>query len=322
MSPPSFSVVIAAYQSAGFIAVAVGSALEQVPPPHEVIVADDASTDDLAGALAGFGDAIRVVRIDHGGEAAAKNAGCAAASGDFIAFLDADDRFLPGRLAALSALATDRPELDVLTTDAYLVHDGTVVGRCYGPGHRFATGDQRTAILQRNFVLGLSAVRRARFLEVGGFDPAVEYTTDWELWMRLILSGSKAGFIEEPLAEYRLHADSMSARRAAMSRGRLASLARAEARTDLSAAERETLIATKRAEEVRLRREELKELLLHGPPSQARRAALRVLASSGQAYQTRLKSLGAVIAPGVAGGRLRAEERGSFVTVGDRRLPR
>ena len=125
---------------------------------------------------------------------------------------------MPGRLAALSTLAISRPELDVLTTDAYLVHDGTVVGRCYGSGHRFASEDQRTAILQRNFVLGLSAVRRARFLEVGGFDTTVEYTTDWELWMRLILSGSEVGFIDEPLAEYRLHADSMSARRAAMSR--------------------------------------------------------------------------------------------------------
>ena len=322
MSSPSFSVVIAAYQAAEFVAAAVESAVEQVPPPHEVIVADDASTDDLAGALAGFGGAVRVIRIEHGGEAAAKNAGCAAATGDFIAFLDADDRFLPGRLAALSTLAISRPELDVLTTDAYLVHDGTVVGRCYGSGHRFASEDQRTAILQRNFVLGLSAVRRARFLEVGGFDTTVEYTTDWELWMRLILSGSEVGFIDEPLAEYRLHADSMSARRAAMSRGRLASLARAEARTDLTVAERATVAATKAAEEVRLQREELKELLLDGPQSQVRRAALRVAASPRQAFQIRLKSLGAALAPRAVAKRLRAGERGSFVTVGDRRLPR
>ncbi len=202
------------------------------------------------------------------------------------------------------------------------MHDGTVVGRCYGPGHRFATGDQRTAILQRNFVLGLSAVRRARFLEVGGFDPTVEYTTDWELWMRLILSGSTVGYIEEPLAEYRLHANSMSSRRAAMSRGRLASLARAEVRTDLSVEEQATLAATKAAEEVRLQREELKELLLEGHRSQARRAALRVSASRRQAFQIRLKSLAAVIAPGAVANRLRAGERGSFVTVGDRRLPR
>jgi glycosyltransferase involved in cell wall biosynthesis len=321
VSAPRFSVVIAAYQAAGFIGVAVRSALEQVPPPHEVIVADDGSTDDLAAALVGFGDAVHVVRITHGGEAAAKNAGAGVATGDFIAFLDADDRFLPGRLAALSTLAVARPELDVITTDAYLIHDGEIVGRCYGPGHRFASGDQRTAILQRNFVLGLSAVRRSRFAEVGGFDPTVEYTTDWELWMRLILSGSEVGFIDEPLAEYRLHAGSMSARRAAMSRGRLTSLARAEARTDLSVDERATLAETRRTEEARLRRDELKERLLDSPPSGARRAALRVAVAPRQSLSARLKSVVALGVPGLVSRRLRASERGSFVTVGDRRLP-
>lgn len=314
--------MIAAYQAADFIPDAIRSALDQVPAPHEVVVADDGSTDELADALAPFGAAVQLTRIPHGGEAAAKNAGAAGATGDFIAFLDADDRFLPGRLAALSALALAQPELDVITTDAYLVHEGAIVGRCYGPGHRFVDGDQRTAILQRNFVLGLSAVRRSRFTEVGGFDPTVEYTTDWELWMRLILSGSRVGFIDEPLAEYRLHASSMSARRAAMARGRLASLARAEARTDLSPGERTTLEASKRAEGIRLAREELKEALLLGPPSTARRAALRLVASNDQALETRAKSLAALLLPGLVANRLRAADRDSFMTVGDRRLRR
>ena len=317
---PRFSVVIAAYQAAAFIAEAISSAVEQEPPPAEVIVADDGSTDDLTTALARFGDAVRVVRIAHGGEAAAKNAGAAVATGDFIAFLDADDRFLPGRIAALSALAIARPELDVITTDAYLMHNGEIIGRCYGPGHRFAFDNQRTAILQRNFVLGLSAVRRSRFADVGGFDPTVEYTTDWELWMRLILSGSEVGFIDEPLAEYRLHAGSMSARRAAMSRGRLSSLARAEARTDLSRDERLTLTRTKQAEAARLQRDELKEVLLDGPASRARRAAWRVAVGPRQSLSTRLKSAVALVVPGVVSRRLRTSERGSFVSVGDRRL--
>lgn len=321
MSAPRFSVVIAAYQAAGFIPDAVHSALEQAPPPHEVIVADDGSTDDLAAALAPFGAAVRIVRIEHGGEAAAKNAGAGAATGDFIAFLDADDRFLPGRLAALSTLAVARPELDVITTDAYLLHDGEIIGRCYGPGHKFAFDEQRTAILQRNFVLGLSAVRRSRFTDVGGFDPTVEYTTDWELWMRLILSGSEVGFIDEPLAEYRLHAGSMSARRAAMSRGRLSSLARAAARTDLSPGERATLVETKRVEVARLQRDELKELLLDGPTPRVRRAALRIVVAPRQSLVTRLKSAVALCIPGVVSRRLRASQRGSFVSVGDRRLP-
>lgn len=322
MGDPTFSVIVAAYNAADTIGDAIRSALEQDPPPLEVVVGDDESTDDLDRAVAPFGDAVRVVRIRHGGEGAAKNAAAGAARGDFIAFLDADDSFLPGRLAALAALARDRPDADILTTDAYLVYRNRRVGRCYGPGHAFAHGDQRIAILRGNFILGLSAVRRARFVEVGGFDPTVAYTVDWELWMRLILSGSRAAFIDHPLAEYRLHASSMSARRADMSRGRLDSLDRAARRDDLSADERRALDETRRAEEARLAREELRAVLADGTARAARRAAVRILRSKNQPPATRFKAAAAAIAPAAASRRVRREEANTFVTVGDRRLPR
>jgi glycosyltransferase involved in cell wall biosynthesis len=319
---PTFSVLIAAYESAGFIHDAVQSALDQEPPPLELIVGDDGSTDDLAGALAPFGTAVRVVRIEHAGEAAAKNAAAAAATGHFLAFLDADDRFLPGRLAAIGQLAAEEPDLDVITTDAYLVHDGRVLDRCYGPGHAFAPADQRSAILRTNFVLGLSAVRRSRFVEVGGFDTSVLYTTDWELWIRLIFSGSRVGIVPKPLAEYRLHGASMSARRAAMSRGRLDTLARAAARSDLSDGERAILEETRRREQARLAREMLKQELSNGTRSSARRRALRLLVSADQPFATRLKALASLLAPGTVSRQLQAEDARSFVTVGDRRLQR
>jgi glycosyltransferase involved in cell wall biosynthesis len=319
---PTFSVIIAAYQAAAFVGTAVASALEQVPPPLEVIVGDDGSTDDLNGALAPFGARVRVVRIAHGGEAAAKNAAAGAATGDFLAFLDADDRFLPERLARIGALACERPDLDVITTDAYLVYDGEIVGRCYSEGHRFEEDAQRESILARNFVLGLAAVRRARFEAVGGFDTSIGYTTDWDLWIRLILTGSEVGFVPEPLAEYRLHEASMSARRAAMSRGRLDTLARAAARDDLSAAERSVVTRTCEAEEALLAREELRVALLEDDTPAARRAARVVARSSRQPLATRLKAVVSMLVPSRARRRLEAEERGSFATVGDRRLPR
>jgi len=319
---PTFSVVVAAYNAAATIGDAVRSALEQEPPPLEIVVGDDESTDDLTGALAVFGDAVRVVRIEHGGEGAAKNAAARLARGDFLAFLDADDRFLPGRISALSALARERPDVDILTTDAYLVYRDRRLGRCYGEGHAFADVDQRTAILRGNFILGLSAVRRTRFLEVGGFDPTVAYTVDWELWMRLILSGSRAALIDEPLAEYRLDASSMSARRAEMSRGRLDSLARAARRDDLTTEELEVLAATRRSEQERLVREELRAALAREDVPAARRAAVRLLRASGQSVPTRLKALASAVAPAAASRRIRREDEETFVTVGDRRLPR
>ena len=67
--------------------------------------------------------------------------------------------------------------------------------RCSGlaGGWTFEVDDQRRAILQRNFVFGLAAVRRERLLEVGGFDETIRWTTDWDCWIRMIMGGSRAG---------------------------------------------------------------------------------------------------------------------------------
>jgi hypothetical protein len=114
----------------------------------------------------------------------------------------------------------------------------------------------------------------------------------------------------------------MSARRAAMSRGRLTTLARAGARTDLSAEERTALDATRRHELAVLARAELHEALITGTSNEARRGALQVVRSGAQPPRVRAKALAAAVAPGLAARRLKAQEHGSFVTVGDRRLPR
>jgi len=319
---PFFSVIIAAYQAAAFIGGAIESALEQEPPPLEVIVGDDGSTDDLESAVAQFGPAVRVVRIEHGGEAAAKNAAAAVARGDFLAFLDADDRFLRGRLEAIAAAARADPELDLITTDAHLVHDGEVVGHAYGEGFRFEPERQREAILRGNFILGNAAIRRSRFAKLGGFDPGVAHTTDWEFCIRLILSGSKVGYIDEALVEYHLHPQSMSTHRVAMARGRLETITRTAARSDLSPEERDTLESTRGAEELRLARELMKEALLEGTPADARRAAGSVLRSDRQSPRARLKAAAVVVAAPAVARLHRAARSRSFATVGDRRFGR
>ena len=175
---PTFSILIPAYQAAGVVGEALASVFAQTVPPHEVIVCDDASTDDLDAAVAPFRNRIVLVsRATNGGEAAAKNDGARAASGDFVAILDADDVYLPTRLAALGELAATRPDLDILTTDAYLERAGERLRRCYEDDWPFETVDQRRGILERNFVFGLAAVRRERLLAVGGFDETIRWTS-------------------------------------------------------------------------------------------------------------------------------------------------
>jgi hypothetical protein len=304
---PTFSVVIAAYEAAATIREAVESALAQSTPPLEVIVCDDGSTDDPAGAVADYRAQLTFLRQANAGEGAAKNRGAEAASGDFVVFLDADDVFLPERLEALGELAQARPDLDLLTTDAYLEVDGEVVRRCYDDTWTFAADDQRTEILERNFVFGLAAVRRGRFSSIGGFDESFRYAADWDLWCRLILDGSRAGLVAEPLARYRLHPTSLSGSRPRLLQGRCLVLEKALRRTDLSEAERgvaaASLARARRASRLADARE-----ALHTRSPEARRLAIRVARTRSMPLAARVKALAAAAAPAFASRRLDRED--------------
>ena len=230
--------VVAAFQAEGTIAEAVRSALGQTYPALEVIVCDDGSTDGTARELAKFEAVITVIRQANQGESAAKNAAVRQAHGDYVVVLDADDVFLPRRLEALAWLAAHHPDLDILVTDAVVEAGGVPIRKAYHAGWPFPSTDQRLAILDRNFVLGMCAVRRDRWEAAKGFDPGLAYAADWEFWLRLILGGSRAGLVSEPLARYRLSPGSLSSNRIPLVRARLEVLSRASGRSDLTADER------------------------------------------------------------------------------------
>jgi glycosyltransferase involved in cell wall biosynthesis len=245
-SAPTFSVIVAAYQVADVIGDALDSIRRQTVPPLEVIVCDDGSTDALEDALVPYRDEIVLVRKENGGEASAKNAAAAVANGEFVAILDADDVYLPGRLEALGELAQLRPDLEILTTDGLLVANGKPVRRNYDRTWSFEADDQRRAILQRNFIFGLAAVRRSTFVDAGGFDESIRWTTDWDLWLRLILAGASAGCVDEPLAQYRLRETSLTAQRRDLLLGKLQTLEKARRNPDLRDDERLVLEASLR----------------------------------------------------------------------------
>ena len=300
---PSFSVIVAAYQAAVFVGDAVDSALVQTLPPLEVVVVDDGSTDDIAGALRRFGDRVRLLRQENGGAASARNLAVQAARGDFVVILDADDVFLPDRLEAMAELCRARPDLDVVTTDALLEVDGRSFRRAYELGNTFEVEDQRRAILRRNFVFGLCAVRRSALLAAGGFDASIARTEDWDLWIRMVLSGSRIGLVDQPLARYRLRADSLSADRVLLLRGRCQTLAKTLhnplLREDERRVVRESLDTQRRALELAEAR-----LALLARRDDARRRALRIAVGRGHPLATRLKSAASALAPRWAARRL------------------
>jgi hypothetical protein len=298
-------VIVAAYQAAGTIGDALDSVFQQTLPPDEVVVCDDGSTDELETALEPHRGRIALIRQENGGEASAKNAAARAASGEFVVILDADDVFLPERLEAIADMAAVRPDLDIFTTDAVLEVDGRPVRRCYTTSFPFPVDDQRREILRRNYVFGLAAVRRERLLEEGGFDESIRFTTDWELWIRMILAGSRVAMCPEPLARYRLLPGSLSSQRARMLEGRLATLEKAAPHPALEPDDRVVLEETIARHRRELAIARARDALVEGS-GDARRRSLQLARAPAMGLRTRVKALASAAAPGLAG-RLLAE---------------
>ena len=313
--PPRFSVLVPAYNAAATIGEAIESALGQTEPPHEVVVCDDGSTDDLDGALAPYRDRIVLVRKENGGGASALNAAAARATGDFFVVLDSDDAYLPTRLEALGALASARPDLDILSTDAWLEVDGTPVARFYSNVQPFPIQDQRAAVLDRCFLFA-PAVRSGEIARIGGWDESISIAYDWDCWLRLVVQDCVAGVVDEPLVRYRLRPGSLASSRAAALRDRVVVLEKASAHSALAPAERELLQRSLRANRRRALLAEAEAALRAGAGSRRTMTALAV--ASDLPLGTRTKALAAAFFPAAARRRLEARE----ARTGESRLER
>jgi glycosyltransferase involved in cell wall biosynthesis len=292
--PPTVSVVIPVYQGSGTIGEAVESVLAQEPPPLEAIVADDGSTDALDRALAPFGERVRTVHLPHRGVAAARNAGWEAASGDFVLFWDADDVLLADKLAALSRLGQERPDLDLLCTDLYFEREGRRAGR-FGEVNPFPVGNQRATVLERCFVVQ-PAFRRSRLAEVGGFDETLSTGEDWDCVLRLILDGSSAGLWDEPLGIYRINSGSLTHSRPQTLRDRVRLMEKGLEHPGLREAERPALEHALVAQRGRARLAAAQAAIAAGAPD-ARRRCLEVASTRGIGLSTRLFALAFALSP-------------------------
>ena len=308
---PSFSIIIAAYQAEEFIAEAVESALAQTIPPGEVIVCDDGSTDDLRGVLRPYAEKITLLQKEHGGVAGARNVAIRAAAGDFVAVLDADNTLLPDYLEALSELAVARPDLDILTTDAFLELGGEVYGRYYRGKARFVTEDQRRGIIHQHFVYANAAFRREALLAVGGYDEFYDPggPEDTDLLVRLILAGSRVGLVDEPLAVYRVRRESLSANRARSMRGGVTVLERAASHPSLTEDELQYLLGQLAAKRQEAALAEAEQALRGLAPHPRRRCLKVAFGPWGYAMASRVSALAAAIAPRAAGRYLERRER-------------
>jgi glycosyltransferase involved in cell wall biosynthesis len=197
----TISVIIPVFNRAHSVGKAIQSVLSQaLPAGHslEVVVVDDGSSDDPQGTLARFGDNIRLVgHATNHGAAAARNTGCEAARGDYIAFLDSDDWWLPGKLVAQLAFMREQG-FDISCT-AYLLERR--------PGKFIVSPRLRTGGLSHSDIVwgcfvspGSTLLCKTDvFRNVGPLDTTLRRLEDWDWLMRLTRT-RLLGFLAEPLA--------------------------------------------------------------------------------------------------------------------------
>ncbi len=244
---PLVSVVIPSYNSAVTLPATLDSVLEQTWPRIEIIVVDDGSRDDTPEVLARYAGRVRSIRQANGGLAAARNAGCSAATGEFIALLDADDLCMPERIGAQVTFMAARPDVVLSGTEFSSFDEAgehaarfareyySRLGRAQqGLGAFFDervdvdvarwvpdaagapapmpvhVGDVYRDLALGNFIHPPTVMFRGELLaRIGLFDESIRNCCDWEWLVRAARAG-KFAFIDRPLLRYRRSPAQMS----------------------------------------------------------------------------------------------------------------
>jgi glycosyltransferase involved in cell wall biosynthesis len=215
---PLVSVVIPSYNRAQYIAETIESVLAQTYPNIEVIVIDDGSTDDTAKVVERFAHQIRYVIQENSERGASRNHGLRLATGEYIAFLDSDDLWLPRMAEQCVDYLEARPDVGVVYADAMQIDDRgneLRVLRVRGP-----SGQVTDSLLERTFIfMAAHLVRTSAVREIGGFceDRQLSGSEDWEMWVRLSLR-TRFAYLPNIVGKVRTHPGNTMSDAAAMRR--------------------------------------------------------------------------------------------------------
>jgi glycosyltransferase involved in cell wall biosynthesis len=210
MSQPKVSVVIPVYNGATEVSRAIDSALAQTDCDVEVIVVNDGSKDDTKAVLDEYGDRVRAIHQQNSGLAATRNRGIQAATGEWIAFLDHDDYWLPGKLSRQLAKAR-QSGCDVIYTNAGNFGDAARVAELRSEPGSMPEGDLFEALLLDNFIVVSSVMVRKSVLDgVGSFDATLGQVEDWDLWLKLAAAGVRFAPVPDAVTMYQWRPGSLS----------------------------------------------------------------------------------------------------------------
>lgn len=211
---PSVSVVITCYNYANYVSQAINSVLKQTFNDFEIIIVNDGSTDnteEVVQEYLGYG-CVKYVYQENSGQANAKNNGIRNSSGEFIAFLDADDIWDKAKLEKQIPLFSDRSVGVVYSRMRFIDDRENIVKHKIENKYLFPrSGSVTKALFFDNFVpFSSSVIRREHLEECGYFDGSITMGIDWDLWLRMSIH-CKFEYVNEPLLLYRIgHSGQMS----------------------------------------------------------------------------------------------------------------
>ena len=208
----SVSTVITSYNKGPWLGEAIQSALNQELDSHEVLVIDDGSQDNTREIAESFGTQIRYHYQENAGQVPAKNKGIELAKGNFIAFLDGDDRWRPTKLEKQIAKFKADPDVGVVYTDRLKFKGDQIVLASNKIGHTPREGDVTKYLIYDMFVpFSSSMVRKTDLDKAGWMSEACPIAPDYDLWLRLS-TVCKFAYVDEILMEYRTGIDSIGTR--------------------------------------------------------------------------------------------------------------
>jgi glycosyltransferase involved in cell wall biosynthesis len=224
MRMSSISVVIPTYNRAHTLRRALDSVLAQTWPPSEILVVDDGSTDGTPDLLKSYGDrGVRVIKTRNQGVSHARNRGVEACTGDWIAFLDSDDEWLPQKLEKQLEVISATPQISLIHGEEIWIRRGVRVNPMNK--HQKKGGDVFPDAVRLCCISPSTAlIRKELFVEKGGFREDFPVCEDYDLWLK-ITAHHRVGFVKEPIIKkYGGHDDQLSRQFFAMDFWRVLSL--------------------------------------------------------------------------------------------------
>lgn len=208
---PTVSVVIPVFNGGDETKTAIDSALAQRDCDVEVIVVNDGSTDHTTEVLNSYGDRIVAVHQQNQGISRTRNHGLQLAQGEWVAFLDNDDEWLPDKLARQLQLAKESGADIVYTNTQNFGATDRIDSLRHEDPNLMPSGDLFDQLLVDNFLVTSSLmIRKAALDNVQGFTESPATAEDWDLWLKLAAAGCRFAAVPEPLTRYRWRAGSFS----------------------------------------------------------------------------------------------------------------